>query len=234
LKIPLLDEIIDFIFPKVCIVTGNKLPESNSNQFISDNILKFLSQVNNNDLIELKLKLKSDLSLSYFRFQENSDIQKVIHYMKYGGMKNLGRYLGTFIMSELSKTRHFDIFNDFNTLAPVPLFKSKLRERGYNQSHHISEGINDILKIKYIDDLLIRVKNTKSQTHLKIKERELNIKNAFQINSKYKDEIEKINVIVIDDVVTTGTTLNEITKVLRKNGVRRIMNLTLAMTVYPL
>jgi competence protein ComFC len=232
LKIPLLADITDFIFPKVCIVSGNKLPRNNSNQYIDDIILKSLDRVNHNDLIELKLKLKSDISLSYFRFQEESDIQKVIHYLKYGGMKNLGRYLGMYMMSELSKADQYELFSDFNTLSPVPLFQSKYRERGYNQSHYISEGINEILKIKYMDDLLVRVKNTKTQTHLKIKERELNLKNAFQINPECKGEFEKMNVIIIDDVVTTGTTLNEIIKVLRKNGVNKIMSLTLAMTVY--
>ena len=232
MKIPLLTEITDFIFPKICLVSGNKLSENNSNQYINDSVLKSLNRVNKNDLIELKLKLKSDISLSFFRFQEESDIQKVIHHLKYGGMRKLGRYLGLYIMKELSNTDHYKSFGDFNVIAPVPLFQSKQRERGYNQSHYISEGVNEILKLKYINDLITRVKNTKTQTHLKIKERELNLKNAFKVNPDYTYEYEKMNVIIIDDVVTTGTTLNEIIKLLRKNGVERIMCLTLAMTVY--
>ncbi len=232
MKIPLLTEITDFIFPKICLVSGNKLSVNNSNQYIEDSILKSLIRVNNNDLIELKLKLKSDISLSFFRFQEESDIQKVIHYLKYGGMRKMGQYLGFYIMKELSNTDYYKSFSDFNVIAPVPLFQSKQRERGYNQSYYISEGVNEILKLKYIDDLIIRVKNTKTQTHLKIKERELNLKNAFKVNPHYTSEYEKMNVVIIDDVVTTGTTLNEIIKLLRKNGVKRIMCLTLAMTVY--
>jgi len=146
-------------------------------------------------------------------------------------MKKLGYFLGLYMMREHLSTEKIELFDDYHIIAPVPLFHSKYRERGYNQSQYISNGINEILKKNYVDDLIIRVKNTKTQTHLNIKEREENIKNAFEFNLKYVSQFKNTNVIIIDDVVTTGTTLNEIIKLLRKNSVKKIMCLSLAMAV---
>jgi ComF family protein len=231
LKIPLKNDIIDFIFPKICILSDIKLTPNNSNQYIDDKFLNSIQRVNINDLLELKLKLKSDYSYSLFRFQEDSDTQKLIHYLKFEGMKRLGYFLGKYFANELINKTEFKNADIFKIITPVPLHKIKFRERGYNQSDYICRGMNEVLNLKYIEDLIIRKKNTTTQTHLSIHERELNVKNAFIKNLDHKNEFRDSNIILIDDVITTGATLNEIIKVLRKSGVNKIMCLSLAMAV---
>jgi len=231
LKIPLKDDILDFIFPKICILSDIKLTPSNSNQYIDDKVLNSLQRVNKNDLLELKFKLKSDYSYSLFRFQEDSDTQKLIHYLKFEGMKRLGYFLGKYFANELLIRTEFNNANIFNIITAVPLHKIKFRERGYNQSDYICRGMNEVLNLKYVEDLIIRKKNTTTQTHLSIHKRELNVKNAFIKNLYHKNEFRDSNIILVDDVITTGATLNEVIKVLRKSGVNKIMCLSLTMAV---
>jgi ComF family protein len=231
LKIPLKNDILNFIFPKICIISDIKLNENNSNQFIDDKVLCSFERVNNNDIIELKSKLKCDHSLSFFRFHPDSDFQKVIYSLKYGGMKTLGFFLGSYLAKEIVNSDTLKSFNQFNLMTSVPLHKIKFRERGYNQSDFISRGMNEILRLKYSEDIILRIKNTKTQTHLTVKEREMNVKNAFAINSKLKNDLNNSNIILVDDVVTTGATLNEIIKLLRRSGVNKIMCISLAMAV---
>jgi len=231
LKIPLLNELIDFIFPKICIISDKKLSEQNSNQFIEDKILTALERTNNNDLINLKLKLDGDFSFSMYRFSEESNFQKIIHHIKYQGMKKLGYFMGI-------KAGRFILQNHMipdrikpDYIVPIPLYRTKERERGYNQSEYIAKGINTILTINYLDKLLIRVKNTKSQTKLTLRERQENVKNAFAINKEHKQDIFNKNIILVDDVVTSGSTLNETIKVLKKAGAETVSSLTLGMVV---
>jgi ComF family protein len=146
-------------------------------------------------------------------------------------MKRLGYFLGKYFANELINKTEFKNVDIFKIITPVPLHKIKFRERGYNQSDYICRGMNEVLNLKYIEDLIIRKKNTTTQTHLSIHERELNVKNAFIKNFDHKNEFRDSNIILIDDVITTGATLNEVIKVLRNSGVNKIMCLSLAMAV---
>ena len=231
MKVRFFNYLINFLFPKICIVSDRKLDDENSNQFIDDKILNSIEKTNVNDLASLKYNIKSDICFSLFRFYEDSDIQTVVHHFKYTGMKKLAYFMGSYLCKQLTENKYnFDV-KEFDIISPIALYKTKFRERSYNQSDYLSRGINSILNIQYIPDLLIRIKNTKTQTHLTRKEREENLSNAFIVNKKYSDAIEGKKIIVIDDVVTSGSTLNEAIKELKKTNVSKICALTLAMAV---
>ncbi len=221
--------LIDFVFPKLSIISGERLPDENSNQYISDTEINLISRVTDADLVNLSEKVMSDYSFSVFAFREKDDFSKIIYELKYGGMKRLGVYLGELLGDSLKN--YFEEINigEFELIIPVPLHKTKLRERGYNQSDYICKGIKNKLNIKVFTDLVKRVRHTSTQTKLSREERIKNMKDAFEINEKYKHVIEGRKIIVVDDVVTTGSTINEVVKVLRFNGCGDLLACVLAM-----
>ncbi len=222
LQIP--NDIIDFIFPRICIVSGERIPEGNSNPFVKDSILNSLIRISSIDKAELLSKIEADNCISVFIFSGECEISQIIHTMKYKGFRSVGEVLGRIVGEEL---KHQQVECDY--IVPVPIHKARLRERGFNQSYHISKGVCKIIGGEVINDLVLRVRNTQSQTTLNKAERSLNVKEAFEINAKYKHSIENYRVIIVDDVITTGATINEITEVLRSCGAKKVMAATVAM-----
>lgn len=224
-----LTSFVDFIFPKTSIISGKKLDENNTNQYISDDEIELIDRINKDDFIDLKRKLVSDHSFALFAFREEDDFSKIIYQLKYGGVKRLGIYLGGILGNELKKYIAQNDLADSDIIIPVPLFKTKVRERGYNQSDFICLGISETLGIKCIPDIVKRNRHTSTQTKLNREERIVNIKDAFEINDKYKSEIDMKRIILVDDVVTTGSTMNEVIKVLKENGCNEVTACCLAM-----
>jgi ComF family protein len=108
-------------------------------------------------------------------------------------------------------------------LLPVPLHKSRLRKRGYNQAYEIAKELA-ILSGRELLTPLHRQKNTEMQAQLKFKQREKNVKNAFTM----KQTLSHQHIILIDDVMTSGNTLNECAKVLKKAGAQEVKVLVFA------
>lgn len=220
------DYIKDFFFPKICIITNIKLKPENSNNFIDDKVFSQLERLKPDDLLEMRKKVKSDYFNSFLAFGNKNSVQTVIHYLKYKGFYKIGNFIGTYYGNELIKIFHK--IREYDIICPVPLYKTKVRERGYNQSEYICTGINSLLNIKQINNLVIRTRNTKSQTHLKYFERLSNVKDAFKINNKYNNQIADKRILLVDDVVTTGATINEVIKVLRNENVKEISAFSIA------
>jgi len=223
------NDIVDFIFPKTSIISGNNIRVGNSNQYINDDELFQLGRVTESDLTELKNKTISDESLSIFVFREGDEFSKIIYNLKYSGMKNLGIFLGRIMGDELINKADKIQHNEYDLLIPVPLFNAKQRERGYNQSEYLCKGLYERTKIKLNTDLLIRDRNTNSQTKLNRNHRILNVENAFSISLKHSDLLKDKKVIVVDDVITTGSTINEVIKTLKNSGAGKVFAFTLAM-----
>ena len=116
------------------------------------------------------------------------------------------------------------IFQDIDTIIPVPLHWTRRLKRKYNQAGLLANVLAKHLKISFLPTVLIRTKRTESQGHKKRKDREKNIKNAFFV--KNKSAIKGKNILVVDDVMTTGSTLNECARILKKNGAKDIKVLT--------
>ena len=112
-------------------------------------------------------------------------------------------------------------------LVPIPLHQSRKRWRGFNQSELLGKMIGENLGVSLVSDLLERVKNTRPQTKLKEKERKANIQDAFQISPNIPIA-QYPNILLFDDVWTSGATLREATKVLKQKGTKGVWGLTLA------
>lgn len=120
---------------------------------------------------------------------------------------------------------------NIDALVPVPLHKSKYMKRGYNQAEILAKGISDMLNIKLISDLIIREKKTLSQKDLNDRDRFKNLQSAFRINdNKYKSYSKQFrNIMLVDDIYTTGSTIESCSKVLLSYGVEKIYFITLSI-----
>lgn len=160
---------------------------------------------------------------SYFYFDKI--IKNAVLNLKYNKRPKTGFALGQ-ILGQKLLLENFDEKNSF--LIPIPLNYKKYLKRGYNQSYFIAKGIADVTNIKFYNALK-RNKNTQTQTKLSRLEREKNVENAFSIKEKFIKKIpSSSNIFIVDDVFTTGSTLNECAKVLRHKGYENIYGLTFA------
>ena len=182
-----------------------------------------------------------DISSSHQEFQtENlSDLYYPLEY-KNPLIKNLiKRFKYEPLVKELAKDlasliiAHFQLLDpppnfgggDY-VLVPVPLEKRKLKWRGFNQSEEIGKEISKFLNIPLINDILFKIKETPPQVELSEKEREENIKGVFIIRNRKKISGKKI--LLVDDVYTTGSTMEEAARVLKKAGAKEVIGIVIA------
>lgn len=158
-------------------------------------------------------------NVSVFRY--TSEFIDVIHRFKY----NKGRYLAKPFAEFMAKRIEEEDFPvDF--IIPIPLHPEKEEERGYNQSLLLARYIGRILNIPVLDNALVRDIYTVSQTKLKKEKRRENVCGAFSVKNRLA--IDSKIILLIDDILTTGSTMDECSRVLLDNGARRVYSATLA------
>lgn len=132
------------------------------------------------------------------------------------------KYLKDFFAQELARCLYSV---QVDLVIGVPIAKERLKERGYNQTNLIAREISKKLNIEYIPDLLVKIKNTEHQSKLSKSERQFNIKNCFKVADIYNVTDKKI--LLIDDIFTTGATVNECSKMLKKAGAKNVIVATI-------
>jgi ComF family protein len=148
-------------------------------------------------------RLQLNGAFSEFYFNKGNVIQSLIHELKYKGNKSIGLYLGRIMAGSLKQSNRF---RNIDALVPLPLFSDKEKRRGYNQSLLICEGVSGVMNIPIITDNVIRERATETQTKKKRKERWQNVEDSFKV--KRPGELENKHILLIDDVLTTGATLD--------------------------
>ena len=151
-------------------------------------------------------------------------IKELLHLFKYHGYTKIGNFLGKLMVDFLED--NLIAINEIDLIAPVPLHKRKLREREFNQSEHLAEIIAKKFNKNISVGNLIKVKDTAAQAVTSKEARLENVKNSFRI--KTDSLIRNQNILIIDDVLTTGTTCSEIAKTLKNSGANSVLTLTLA------
>lgn len=159
---------------------------------------------------------------------KNSLAKKMLFLFKYEPyIKNLAFPLASLIISHFALAEKQTIFkNPEAVFMPVPLFKRKEKMRGYNQSAIIAEILSAYYQVPIQKNNLVKVKNTKSQTEFSKQERERNIVNAFVVRSS--DLINGKTIFLVDDVFTTGSTMEECAKILKANGAKKVYGIVVA------
>jgi len=173
------------------------------------------------------------LSGLYFALSyKNKIAQSLIKSFKYPPyVKDLAETLSSVLIEHFIKTRNnTDQIWENSILIPVPLYKKKLRERGYNQSEELAKELSKILKIPVLSDVLLKIKKTDSQMELKKDDREKNLLGAFAINENFvKSDFTKfLKIFLVDDVYTTGSTMQECALALRASGAKSVFGIALA------
>jgi ComF family protein len=126
-----------------------------------------------------------------------------------------------------------EFWDEADMIVPVPLHRWRLLRRRYNQAAIMALTLGRALNKKVMPDILLRTRATPSQGHLRAKEREENVKHAFVIHPKRTTIVTGKNIVLIDDVYTTGSTVTECTKALKEVGATKVFVLALARVVRP-
>jgi ComF family protein len=170
------------------------------------------------------------LSGLYFAlpYKEKSLTKKLIRNFKYKPyIKDLSKPLAKILVEHFILTnKNTNIIWDNSVLVPVPLYIKKQKERGYNQSEELCYELSKILKVPVVSDCLIKIKNTEPQMKLKKAQRENNLTNAFTI--KNPAQVAGKKVFLVDDVYTTGSTMQECASVLNIKGVKQVWGISIA------
>jgi len=161
-------------------------------------------------------------------YKEHELTKKLIYQFKYPPyLKDLAKTLTSIIIEHLvlSKKNTDNIWEN-SVLIPVPLDSKKIRERGYNQTEELSNEMSKVLTIPVITNNLLKIKQTEPQMELTKSEREKNLENAFKIKNPAEFAGKKI--FLVDDVYTTGSTMEECAKVLKISGAKQIWGIVIA------
>ena len=216
----LLTEILDFFLPRICPGCGTRLTvEEKAVCPTCLNKIKLASPERLCREFERKFQGKNIISgfTSLYVFEEGKEFQNIIHALKYNGRFAIGTYLGEQLgKALLEQTVRWQI----DLIIPIPLHQLKKAERGYNQSFYIAKGVSRILNVPVKQGIVKRKKFTQSQTTMNLMEREENVHGAFKIR-KFKDPPGK-NILLIDDVITTGATISECGRILLKASANKV------------
>ncbi|OGY41780.1 MAG: hypothetical protein A2Y82_02820 [Candidatus Buchananbacteria bacterium RBG_13_36_9] len=159
----------------------------------------------------------------------NKILQSLIHGLKYQYLEEISTHLANLVIKYLEDYnifKQFDITNENSVVVGVPLHKKRLLSRGFNQSDLIAQEIAKYFKMPFVK-LIDREKNTQTQIGLDRQDRQRNVENAFSLSNNYSNYKNK-KIILIDDVVTTGSTLTECAKILQSAGLVDIYALVIA------
>lgn len=221
------NKIFDFFLPRICPSCNNKL--NSSEEIVCDycfSRLKLTPESLIKTEYENKFAIKNFIKDFHpiFVFESGNEIQHLIHSLKYNKQFRIGIYLGEIIANQINQK-----FIDWNIelIIPIPLHQLKKAERGYNQSEFIAKGLSERTKIPYSRKVIHRKKFTETQTHLSALERQQNVKDAFKVVNKKL--IEGKNILLVDDVITTGATISECAKVLLREGAKNIFATSVAI-----
>jgi ComF family protein len=221
------DGVISFALPAVCLCCENILTKNS--RFICGEChsrLRPFNEIHPWKKGNIRLGI-IDNSISMYWFTEHSEIQTMLHALKYEKMKSIGTMFGKELGERIKKTSSMK----FDYVIPVPLHKSRERERTYNQSAFICKGINEVLNTEAVNDCLKRTRFTESQTRLDKEQRKDNVKGAFEIRKKYSGSLKGKNIILADDVITTGATILECARILKSAGCGKVIICSIAYAV---
>jgi ComF family protein len=218
------------LFPRVCAACGNSLYiQENS---ICTRCLYELPRTNfrldnDNEIARLLWgRVRLEAAASYYYYYKGSKFQNIIHRLKYDGQKHVGYDMGSLFGEYIKETSSTDI----DIIHPVPLHYRKLKVRGYNQSECIARGISESIDRPVITDILYRVKAAETQTVKNRYERWENIEGVFKTRNISK--AENRHILLVDDVITTGSTIEACASEILKIKNARVSIAVLAFTKY--
>ncbi|TWO31350.1 ComF family protein [Seonamhaeicola sediminis] len=220
--------LINLFFPKVCYACLNLLNDNEDTICVScRHDLPVTNFHFDNDQSIIKVlygRANIEQGTALFRFEKQGLVQKLIHGLKYKGYEHIGFTLGNWLGGEL---RNIATYQNIDVVIPVPLHKNKLRKRGYNQVAKFGKQIALALNADYLDNVLVKITNTKSQTKKTRLARWKESNELFAL--KNLDIIENKHILLVDDIITTGATMEACALVLNQANNIKISVATMAI-----
>ena len=223
-----LNLLLDFVYPRVCVSCEKNLlgPESHLCIECLLTIPKTNSHLHPIELLERKFwgKLNVKQVYSFLKFSKKGKVQNILHTLKYKNKPELAEYIGKMYANDLKTV---DFADKIDLIIGIPLHKDKQKLRGYNQADEFAKGLSEVLKTPFDTTSMARQTFTISQTKTGSRFRRYkNIEGVFVIDKP--DGIKDNRIALVDDVLTTGSTLEEAGKTLMAAGCKELYIITIA------
>lgn len=218
----------DLAFPPTCLGCGDRVARPETIL-----CLPCIRSVDRAEEVEIEARLRRlpeageavDYAFALWIFDKGGILQQVHHALKYGNRPSYGYLLGEVIGAVLIQKYERRPLPEL--IIPIPLHRSRLYERGYNQSERLAAGISRVLDLPVMDDVLVRIRSTASQTSLSRSSRWANLHGAFDLLDD--ERIAETSVLLVDDVLTTGATLGAAARRIKMAGAYSVDLATLAL-----
>ncbi|MBT8245678.1 MAG: ComF family protein [Winogradskyella sp.] len=206
--------LVNLFFPKIC--EACKLPLQDNEHVVCVTCRHELPITNfhfeNNDALKKILygRVKLENATSLLHFSKKGLVQELLHNLKYRGHEQIGKFLGDWLGGELQT---LDAYKTIDIVVPVPLHITKRQERGYNQVTKFGQSIAHALDADYNEDVLVKIKHTKTQV---FKDRVTRFDDAnMRFDLGKTDNLSRMHILLVDDIITTGATIEACVLLLR-------------------
>ena len=230
LRATILDPLLALAFPPLCFACGAPVLLPQQLLCKACSALIDTATISPGSLRRLRGSLARagalDDVLVLYHFDQESPLQALIHQLKYHGAGTVGGELGVRLGRRLA--RELPAW-DLGGVIPVPLHRARRRVRGYNQAYLVAEGVQSVLALPILDTLLVRTRSTASQTGLSASARGRNVAAAFAVREDGKARVSGGAFLLVDDVVTTGATLDACAQALKSAGASRCVGAAVAI-----
>lgn len=202
----ILRDFVSLFFPRHCLACSNSLV--NGEDLVCTLCMLEMPQTDyhkdtgNSLQARLSFRIPIKYAMALFKFSKSGRVQHLLHELKYKNHPEIGIILGKFYAEKLAEV---NLGGAFDLIIPVPLHASRKRKRGYNQSAKFAQGLSERLSVPFSDELLVRRLKTETQTRKTKLNRWENMSGVFYLNEP--GIIEGKKVLLVDDVITTGSTL---------------------------
>lgn len=224
-----LESFINLIYPRICAGCGRNLYRAEDTictHCLMNIPITGFEEVRDNHVIKLFWgRVKIEHATSLFYYEKSTTYQHLIQNFKYKGIQKIGTILGNYLGRQLENTE----FSKVDAIIPIPLHKVKQHQRGFNQSEVIANGIGEILSKPVQTNVVERIKHTSTQTSKSRYDRWKNIQEVFQC--KKPENLENKHILLVDDIITTGATIESLAEELLKIKGVKVSVATLAVAL---
>lgn len=209
-------DFLDLLFPRTCPTCGIVL-NRNDNWLCSSCIIDMPEsdywKIATNPVNQIFWgRVPIVFASAYLLFSKGSKYRQLIHRLKYKGDQESGIQLGKYFGNHIKRE---SLYPKIDYIIPVPLHSKKEKKRGYNQSACIAEGLSSTLNVPVLEQILYRKLNTRTQTKMNREERWHNVSEAFAVN--HPEILSGKHILIVDDVITTGVTIEHCAKILNRS-----------------
>jgi ComF family protein len=217
----LLQSLLEIVYPTICLTCQQAIGFADAEICLQCQYeLPFTNQhtdSKNSTAQKFWGRIPLQAAFSYLYFVQGGKVQILLHELKYRGNEQVGEFLGRLFGAELKRA---DLAKNFDLIVPIPLHASKLQKRGYNQVDSIARGMTETMQVAWQADALLRVRANISQTTQDKMGRFSNSKELFEV--KNKEDLANKNILLLDDVITTGATIEAAAQVIFAAGCKSL------------